>query len=166
MNSIVFQEMREARGLAYSAAAFYQQPSDLEHSVVFLDFIQTQNDKLVDALSAFDDIINNMPVSSNAFDIAKENIISNLRTQRTVKSSVLWAYVNARKLGLDYDLNKDIFEQVQDLTLEDVAAFQQENIKDRNYTICILGRDSDYDMEGLSKFGTVRKVTTEEIFGY
>lgn len=166
MNSIVFQEMREARGLAYSAAAFYQQPSDLEHSVVFLDFIQTQNDKLVDALSAFDDIINNMPVSSNAFDIAKENIISNLRTQRTVKSSVLWAYVNARKLGLDYDLNKDIFEQVQDLTLEDVAAFQQENIKDRNYTICILGRDSDYDMEGLSKFGNVRKVTTEEIFGY
>ena len=166
MNSIVFQEMREARGLAYSAAAFYSQPSDLDHTSIFLDFIQTQNDKLVDALTAFDDIINNMPVSQNAFDIAKESIISNLRTQRTVKSSVLWAFVNARKLGLDYDLNRDVFEKVRTMTLDDVVRFQQENIKDRKYTICILGRDSDFDMEGLSGFGKVTKLTTEDIFGY
>ena len=166
MNSIVFQEMREARGLAYSAAAFYSQPADLDHTSIFLDFIQTQNDKLVDALTAFDDIINNMPVSQNAFDIAKENIISNMRTQRTVKSSVLWAFVNARKRGLDYDLNRDVYEQVQNLSLDDVVKFQQENVKDRRYTICILGRDSDFDMEGLSRFGTIKKVSTEEIFGY
>ncbi|MCQ2157828.1 MAG: insulinase family protein [Bacteroidales bacterium] len=166
MNGIVFQEMREARGLAYSAAARFNQASDLDHTEIFLDFIQTQNDKLVDALTAFDDIINNMPVSQNAFDIAKESIISNIRTQRTVKSSVLDSYLNAKKLGLDYDINKDIYEQIQNLTLEDVQKFQQENIKGRKYTICILGRDSDFDMEGLAKFGTIKKVTTEEIFGY
>ena len=166
MNSIVFQEMREARGLAYSAAALYQQPSDLDHTECFLDFIQTQNDKLVDALGAFDEIINDMPVSQNAFDIAKESIISNLRTQRTVKASVLWSYLNARKLGLDYDLNKDVYEKVAGFTLEDVVKFQQENVKDRKYTICILGRESDFDMAGLSKFGTISKVTTDEIFGY
>lgn len=166
MNSIVFQEMREARGLAYSAAAFYSQPADLDHTALFLDFIQTQNDKLPDALGAFDEIINNMPVSQNAFDIAKESIISNIRTQRTVKASVLWSYINAQKLGLDYDIEKDVFEKVQTMTLDDVVKFQQENIKDRNYTVGILGRDSDFDMEALSEFGTIKKVTTEEIFGY
>ena len=166
MNTIVFQEMREARGLAYSAAALYQQPSDLDHTECFLDFIQTQNDKLVDALGAFDEIINDMPVSQNAFDIAKESIISNLRTQRTVKASVLWSYLNARKLGLDYDINRSIYEGAQKFTLKDVADFQQKNIKGRNYTICILGRESDIDIKALEQFGTIRRVTTEEIFGY
>lgn len=166
MNSIVFQEMREARGLAYSAAAVYRQPGDLNHSCIFLDFIQTQNDKLTDALSAFDDIINNMPVSQNAFNIAKESIISNIRTSRTVKASVLWSYLNAKRLGIDYDMDKVIYEKVQDLTLDDVVKFQEENVKGRKYTICILGRESDFDFNGLSKFGEIKKVSTEEIFGY
>lgn len=166
MNSIVFQEMREARGLAYSAGAVYRQPSDLEHTEVFLDMIMTQNDKLVDALTAFDEIINNIPQSQKAFDIAKENIISNLRTQRTVKSNVLWSYLSARKLGLDYDINQLVYDKVKDLTLEDVVKFQQENVKDRVYTIGILGRLSDFDMNGLSQFGEIKKISTEELFGY
>ncbi|MCQ2167995.1 MAG: insulinase family protein [Bacteroidales bacterium] len=166
MNSIVFQEMREARGLAYSAGARYMQPGDLDHTEIYLNYIQTQNDKIVDALTAFDDIINNMPQSQNAFDIAKESLISNLRTQRTVKSNVLWKYVNLRRLGLDHDIDKDIYEKAGSMTLDDVVKFQQENVRDRKYTICILGRDSDFDMEGISKFGTIKKLTTEEIFGY
>ena len=166
MNSIVFQEMREARGLAYGAAARYMQPSDLDHTAIFMDFIQTQNDKLPDALEAFDEIINNMPVSQNAFDIAKEGVVSNLRTQRTIKSSVLWYYLGVRKLGLDYDPNSTAFEKIQALTLDDVVKFQQENIKGRTYTIGILGRESDFDLESLSKFGTIERATTEEIFGY
>ena len=44
MNSIVFQEMREARGLAYSASAGYNLPEDLEHEAFFNSFIATQND--------------------------------------------------------------------------------------------------------------------------
>ncbi len=166
MNGIVFQELREARGLAYSASAYYSTPGDLKYTTIFRDFIQTQNDKVIDALSAFDDIINNMPESDKAFDIAKESLIANLRTARTVKSSVLDAYLNAQRLGLDYDINRNIFEGAQKFTLKDVVDFQQKNIKGRNYTICILGRESDIDIKALEKFGTIKRVTTEEIFGY
>ncbi len=166
MNSIVFQEMREARGLAYSAVARYYQPSDTEHNAVFLDFIQTQNDKIIDALAAFDEIINNMPQSQKAFDIAKEGLLANLRTQRTVKASVIWQYLNTRKLGLDYNLTEKVYNALQDMTLEDVVKFQQENVRDRKYTICILGRESDFDMEGLARYGKIKKLTTEDIFGY
>lgn len=166
MNSIVFQEMREARGLAYSAAAWYSQPSDLDHTETFMNYIQTQNDKLVDALTAFDEIIENIPVSQKAFTIAKENIISNLRTQRTVKSSVLWSYLSAKKLGLDRSVDETVYSQIGDVTLDDVVKFQQDNVKGRKYTITILGRESDFDMAGLEKFGSIKKLTTEEIFGY
>lgn len=166
MNGIVFQEMREARGLAYSASASYTEPEELGQTVVFMDFIQTQNDKLTDALSAFEEIINNMPQSQTAFDIAKESRLTNMRTRRVVKSNVLWRYIALRKLGLDHDISRDAYEKIQELTLDDVVAFQQQNVKDRNYHICILGRESDFDIEGLSKYGEIRRLSTEDIFGY
>lgn len=166
MNSIVFQEMREARGLAYSAGASYSTPSNLKDPYIFIDRINTQNDKLIDALDAFDEIINNMPVSEAAFKIAKESLILNLRTQRTVKNAVLNAYVSARERGLDYDINKKVFEQIQGYTLDDVVAFQQNVIKDRKYKIMILGRKSDLDFEALKRFGEIHQLSTEDIFGY
>ena len=107
-----------------------------------------------------------MPASETAFKIAKESLVSNIRTQRTVKAGVLDSYFAARKLGLDHDINKDVFEKVQNYTLDDVVKFQQEMIKDRKYRIMILGRSGEMDLKSLSSFGKVKEVTTEEIFGY
>ena len=73
MNSIVFQEMREARGLAYTAQAFLSTPYDLDMPYMYIAFIATQNDKMQQAIEAFEDIINDMPVSEPAFDIAKKD---------------------------------------------------------------------------------------------
>lgn len=168
MNAIVFQEMREARGLAYSANASYSQPDDTEKPYTFTTFIATQNDKMVDAISAFDEIINNMPQSEAAFEVAKENLIAKMRTQRTIKENILFAYYYARMLGLDYDINKEIFEKVQNMTLADVVDFQQKVIKDRTYKLGILGDEKDLNLKALEKMGykKVTRVSLEEIFGY
>jgi len=166
MNSIVFQEMREARGLAYSAGARYTIPSDTETPSYFYNVIYTQNDKLIDALSAFDEIDNEMPVSEKAFTIAKESVISNIRTNRTTKAAVLNSYLTAEKLGIDYDINKVIFEKVKDYTLDDIVKFQQEYVKKRPMKVLILGRENELDYKSLQKFGKIGHVTTEELFGY
>ena len=166
MNAIVFQEMREARGLAYSAGASLSSPSKAGKTYNYNMFIATQNDKMIDALEAFDEIINEMPQSDNAFDIAKESLLANIRTTRVVKSDVLSRYIRMRELGLNYDINKDIFEKVQGYTMEDIVKFQQEWVKDRKYSIAILGDAKDLDLKGLKKYGTIKKVSTEEIFGY
>lgn len=166
MNSIVFQEMRESRGLAYSAGAGLQQPSKLDRPYIFTSFIATQNDKLGDALVAFDEIINDMPLSETAFQLTKESLLTRLRTARTTKNDVLWSYIDAEDLGLKDDLNRTLFTDVQKLTLDDVKAFQEKWVKGRKYTYCILGDEKDLDMNNLSAYGTVTRLTTEEIFGY
>ena len=168
MNSIVFQEMREARGLAYSANARYVVPSKAGDAYSFTSFIATQNDKMMDAVTAFDEIINQMPQSEAAFNIAKENIIANLRTSRILGSSVINYYLNLQKKGLDEDQNKLMFEKVQHFTLQDVVDFQQQVIKDRKYVIGILGTEKDLDMKALTpaKYGKVERVSLEDIFGY
>lgn len=166
MNTIVFQEMREARGLAYTAYAQLFSPGYYDTSYSYVAFIATQNDKMKQAVEAFDDIINNMPESQAAFDIAKEAMLTRLRTQRTVREEVLNSYIESKDLGLDEPLDRAIFEAVQDMTLEDVKAIQEKWVKDRKYTYAILGDIKDLDMAYLKTLGPVKTVTLEEIFGY
>lgn len=166
MNAIVFQEMREARGLAYSARAFLRTPSFKESDYNFYAFIASQNDKLREAVEAFDKIINDMPESPEAFEVAKTAVLNNLRTNRTTGISVLYDYLDLKDLGLTEDRDKAVFEKIQNMTLEDVKAFQQKWIKDRKYVYGLLGRESDFDMDFVRSLGPVTELTLEEIFGY
>ena len=166
MNAIVFQEMREARGLAYSARASLIAPTFPEDDYIFQAFIASQNDKLKDAVLAFDQIINNMPESEKAFEVAKASILSQLRTRRVTGMSVLSQYLSLRDLGLSESRDKAVFDAVQGMTLEDVKAFQQKWIKNREYIYGFLGRESDFDTEFISTLGPVKHLTLEEIFGY
>ncbi len=166
MNSIVFQEMRESRGLAYSAWAGLDKPSWPKYNYSFSTYIATQNDKMTDAINTFNDIINNMPESEAAFKLAKEGLIARLRTERTIKDNVIWSYINAQDFGLNTDSRIQLYQDVQKATLQDVIDFQKKWIKGRTYSYCILGDKKDLDMEALKKVGPITELTTEEIFGY
>lgn len=166
MSSIVFQEMREARGLAYSARAYMSTPSYADGSYYYTAYIATQNDKMKQAIEAFDQIINDMPESEAAFNIAKESYINQLRTLRYTKSSVLSAFIRARDMGVDYDRARDVFEKVQTMTLDDVKAVQQQWVKDRNYYYLILGDSKNLDLNYLRTLGPITFLSQEQIFGY
>ena len=166
MNTIVFQEMREARGLAYSAQAYLNEPQYKDDTYSFYAFIATQNDKMRQAVEAFAQIINDMPESEAAFTVAKEALLSRLRTQRTTGMDVLRSYLACRYLGISEPSSKAIFEKAQNATLADVVATQQKWAKDRHYTYAILGDIPDLDTKFLSTLGPVQKVSLEDIFGY
>ena len=166
MNSIVFQEMREARGLAYSSYAGLWKGTTPQDPYYFYAFIATQNDKVQQAVEAFDEIIEDMPRSEKAFDLAKSGILANLESKRTTKSNILWGYLEYEKFGLKEDINKTVYEGVKNMTLDDVVAFQQRMVKGRPYTYCVLGDKNDLDMKYLRSLGKVKFLSQEEIFGY
>jgi predicted Zn-dependent peptidase len=166
MNSIVFQEIREARGLAYTAQAGYQRPGKPYYSYSLTTYIGTQNDKMKDAVDAFNEILNNMPESENAFAIAKESILTSIRTGRILRESILWNYLDNKEWGYDADPRIELFEKIPTVTLENVKAFQTKYIKNKPLTYCILGNLKDLDMTVLEKLGPVTVLTQEEIFGY
>lgn len=166
MNSIVFQEMREARGLAYSAWAGYERPGKPDRSYSLNTFIATQNDKMMEAINAFNNILNEMPESENAFSIAKESLLTNIRTERILRENILWDYLNAKEFGYTTDFRKELYEKIPGMTLSTVKAFQAQYIKDKPLTYCILGDTKDLDIKSLEKIGPVKILTQEEIFGY
>ena len=166
MNGIVFQELREARGLAYNAFANYGRPSKKEEQEYFFTHIITQNDKMMDCVRQFHQILDTIPQSEAAFQITKDAVIKQLASQRTQKMSVLYSYLSMKKLGLDYDLNEKIYRDVQQLTLQDVVRFEQQQIARKPYRYIILGDENELDMPSLEKIGPIHRLTLEEVFGY
>ena len=168
MNAIVFQELREARGLAYSAGARYTAPSAYPYKDTesFATYIITQNDKMMDCVNEFNNLLNDTPSREAGFKLARQSLIKSLSTARTNYENVFWKWLEAKKKGIDYDIRQKIYETLPKLTLNDVINFARENIANKPYRYLILGNEKDIDMDALQKLGPVRRLTTEEIFGY
>lgn len=166
MNAIVFQELREARGLAYSAFARYNEPYRLRDKENFYTYIITQNDKMMDCIREFNKLLNNVPERQAGFDLAKQSLTKSLASARTTKFSVLSSYLAAQRLGIDYSLGEMIYKALPTIQLQDIINFEKENIANKTYRYIILGNEKELDMKGLEKIGPIKRVSTEEIFGY
>ena len=166
MNGIVFQELRESRGLAYSAAAYYRQPYEKGHPEYAMTYIITQNDKMMDCVREFNNIVGTIPQSEAAFALAKESLMKKLASRRTVRGGVLNSYMNAQRLGLDYDINSVVYNALPSLKLNDIVKFEQQSMAGKPYRYLILGDEKELDIEGLEKIAPIRRLTLEEIFGY
>lgn len=166
MNGIVFQEMREARGLAYNASAHYVTPSKKDEKDYYQTFIITQNDKMMDAVNQFHIILNEMPASETAFQIAKDAVTKQIASRRVTKTGVLNAYLSAKRLGIDYDMMEKVYNALPSVSLQDIVNFEKEQMSNKACRYIILGDEKELDMEALEKIGPVKRLTTEEIFGY
>jgi predicted Zn-dependent peptidase len=166
MNGIVFQEMRETRGLAYNAYARYNRPQVKGRKESFMTHIITQNDKMMDCVNHFNEIMDKMPASENAFLIAKDALTKQLASERTNKMGIIWSYLDAKKLGIDYDLDAKIYEQLPQITLQNVVDFAKNRIANKPYRYLILGNEKELDMKALEKIGPIKRLTTEDVFGY
>jgi predicted Zn-dependent peptidase len=166
MNSIVFQEMREARALAYTAMSQYSSPSDLKHLDQNISYIACGTGKMAEAIEAFNHLMIDMPENENAFKIAKESAINYYRTARIKKENYIWTYLSWKKLGLTEDPRKDNYEALPSLTLADIKQFQKDKVTGKPRTYLVLGNTKELDMKYLKKIGKVKTLKLEDIFGY
>ncbi|WKZ58332.1 MAG: insulinase family protein [Cyclobacteriaceae bacterium] len=166
MGAQVFRELREAQGLAYGTFTSYQTASKASGSDSFFGYIGTQADKQSESLKALSDIIYTMPETEDGFQEAKEAVLSVIESERIVKQSVLFNYLAAEKRGLNYDIRKDIYEQVKNMSLADIKKFQEENIKNKKYNLVLVASRDNIDLKDLAKYGKVKELSLDEIFGY
>jgi predicted Zn-dependent peptidase len=166
MSSILFQDLRESKALAYSTYSRYNQPNKLFKSYYNLSYIGSQADKLSEALKGLSDLLNEMPKAGGSFAAAKEMILQDMRTQRVTKAAVLFNYLEAQELGLKTDIRQQIYEKVKTYDFEDIRKFHDQNIKNKSTTVLVLGKKENLDMKTLEKYGPVKFLTLEEVFGY
>lgn len=166
MSSPVFQELREAQGLAYSAFAQYSVGQKKTEHDQFFGYIGTQADKQAESMNAMMDLIQNFPRSENGFEVARNSLMNQLESERITKTDILFNYESAKRRGVDHDMRKDVYEQIQNMTIEDVSNFQRDFIKGRNFNVVLVGDKGKLNLKDLQKYGTVRELTLDELFGY
>lgn len=164
MSTVVFQELREARALAYTAGARYAQGGRLNDQNLMLGVIGTQTDKTVDALDAFLDLFDNLPASEQRFVENKEALLNQYRTSKVSFREVIGTVRSWERLGIEGDPRRERFAELQDSSLQDLLDFQEQHVKGRPKMISIVGDLSIIDTEELSQFGEVKLVQVDEIF--
>ncbi|MGH1339425.1 MAG: M16 family metallopeptidase [Aureispira sp.] len=171
LSSIVFQEIRESRALAYSAYAVHTSPNEPNKAHYYRAFVGTQADKMNQAIPAMQEIIEQMPVSEDLMQAAAAALTKKLDSERITKSNIYWTYRANKKKGYLRDIRKDLYSHVSLLAKDKKAAveaikqFQEEKVKGRKYTYLVLGDKDKIDRKFLESLGTVEEFTIEEIFG-
>ncbi len=166
LSSVVFQEIRESKALAYSAGAGYVNARRKDKENFIYGNLGTQADKLGIATSTLTELMNEMPRAETQFNQACEGIVKQINTERITNKDLFWEYLSNADRGIDYDIRKDVYEKANAITLDEFESFFNEHIKGKNYTYMVLGRKSDLDKKALSKLGKVNELALEDVFGY
>ena len=61
---------------------------------------------------------------------------------------------------------QQVYNALPKITLKDVANFARLNIANKTYRYTVLGDEKELDMKALEKIAPVKRLSTEEIFGY
>jgi predicted Zn-dependent peptidase len=166
LSSIIFQEIRESKALAYSAYARYSVPSSPERNHFVSAYVGTQVDKMGEAIDAMLTLMNDMPRADDQFEGSRLAALKKIETSRTKSQNIFWRYLSAKKYGREGDLNQDIYSALKQSDFEDLNRFFNEQVKGKDYTFIVIGHRDKVDMDALKELGPVKELSLEELFGY
>lgn len=166
LSSIVFQEIRESKSLAYSAYSVYSNSDRHDKYNYVVAYVGTQANKLPQAVDALKELMNNMPKAENQFNNSKNAALKKIATRRYTKSGIFFYQLDLKDRGIDYDINRDIYSATEKLTMKDLENFFNSHIKGKHFNVGLIGKKDNLDWEAVQSMGDVKELTLEELFGY
>ncbi|WP_422388765.1 M16 family metallopeptidase [Chryseobacterium gambrini] len=166
LSSIVFQEIRESKSLAYSAYVSYAANSELDHPDYITTYIGTQPDKLQIAVDTMTELMTELPEVKVQFENAKNSALKQIASQRVTRTNIFFNTLRLRKLNIHHDFRKDIYHQIESLKFEDLKDFYDHYIKSVHYNTAIIGKKENLNREAVDKMGIFREVSLKDIFGH
>ena len=166
LSSIVFQEIRESRSLAYSSASIYSQGRKTAKPDYILNYLGTQANKINQAVDAIVELLNNMPKNEQQFDNARLGQLKRIEAERITKENIFWRYESNRKRGIDNDFRENVYNSLKTMSLDDLDSFFKKQIVGKQFDIGVIGNEKDINFKALSKFNTVKKLNVDYLFNF
>jgi len=164
MGSVVFQELRESKALAYSVRSYFANPADTNKLHYSVSYIGTQADKLKEAMKGMLHLLDNIPHSANLFSNSKESLIKSIESSRITKSGVISAYLTMKEFNRDYSMREKVYDYAKDATLDDVINFHNQYIKGKPKTFLVIGAKDKVDFNALKAYGEIIELGLDDIF--
>jgi zinc protease len=163
MSSLMFQEIREFRSLAYATSASYASPAVPGVKCLFTAYAGTQNDKTNECVDVLYDLVNNMPKHPERF----ETIISSLKEMSTASRpsfrSMMSTIENWKRKGYTEDPSKFLLANYEKLSFDAMIDFYEKSIRSKSTVICIAGKLKSFETDKLKKYGTVKKIKKRKL---
>lgn len=166
MSSVVFQNIREAKALAYSTYAVYNSPKKLGKPGIMTAFVGTQADKFHDAIASMNELLLKLPVNEDVFDLAKQSIVNRIETERMMPENYIGALWSMEDFGEKEDRSKAIYREIANINMETIRKFHEEKVGSQIYHLAVVASRDKIKKSDLEKYGKVTEVTLEELFGY
>jgi predicted Zn-dependent peptidase len=166
MGALVFQTIRESKALAYSTFAFYATPDKKEDPFYTLAYVGCQADKFNESVVAMNELLNDLPNVGENIKAARAGIKKDIETERITQDGIIFNYLTAQRKGLTEDIRKKTYTAVDKINYDELKAFHTANIANKSYTYCVVASEKKLPAETISKYGEVKKLSLETIFGY
>jgi predicted Zn-dependent peptidase len=162
--SLVFQEIREYRSMAYSANGYSATPQIENKNAFFFGSLGTQADKTLDAIAVYMDLLTNMPQYPDRMDNLKNFLKATALTEKPHFRNASQTYQNWRLKGYDKSPAETNFKTFDEMTFDDIVKFYNDNIKGRPIITGITGNPKNIDEKTLEKYGKVIKLSKSKVF--
>ncbi len=166
MGSLVFQTIRESKALAYSTYGYYATPGKKTDKYYTLAYVGSQADKFKEAVEAMNELLTTMPELPANLELAKLQIKQEIETERITQDGIIYSYLYDQRMGLKEDIRKKVYENIDNITMENIKAFHDKYLSKKPYTYVILASEKKLSEEELRELGDFKKLTLEELFGY
>ncbi len=163
-NGLVLVELREKRSMVYTAHGLVTSAMLPGLPCSFVGQIGTQNDKAVEALTLFMDLVRDMPKNPERLENIKSYLRQEALTTHPDFRNKAPYYERLKRLGYTEDPAIENIKKIDALTFEDIVKFYEENVKDKPFAIGIMGNPKEINADALSKFGKVVRVNERKLF--
>lgn len=164
MSSLVFQEIREFRSLAYSTHASFDPAPLRGKNSNFWGYVGCQGDKTMDALAAMDSLILFMPKKEERMASVKNSLIEKSQSRRPSFRNLIETTESWQEQGFPDDPNKIKNAVYPNLNFGDLCNFYDKEVKGKPITITIVGDKKRFDLKALEKYGKVEVVKEKDLF--
>jgi predicted Zn-dependent peptidase len=166
LSSVVFQEIREAKGLVYSAYSFLNMPGDKEKHHYLHASMETQPDKVDVAIQEMIRILNEMPEAKHQFEVAKQSVLKNIESTRVTKSNIFWNYYGKLRSDRSANYDEKTYNAIKNISYEDFKQFFNEHVAGKKFNFVVVSKKENTDFEVLKKYGEIEEIDIDQIFNY
>jgi predicted Zn-dependent peptidase len=168
MSSVLFQNVREFRSLAYSTrgksinTSLALHPNDPQ---AYITATGTQADKTIEAVATIDSLLRQMPMKEENLESARQSVLSDIQNDYPTFRGIAKYVANQRNNGYTSDPNNETARLLPAITAQDIVQFHQQHVGNNQSRVwIIIGDKKTTDLKALSSYGKIVELKKEDVY--
>lgn len=166
LSSVVVQEIREKRALAYSAGGGIRYANYPGEQNILVTGADCQPDKLVKTVQTLHSILTNVPLNKSIFDTAKDSLLTEMKTKRVNFRNRNLFFNSWSNRGYKKDPRQERFSVLQKLEIDGLRSHIKTHFSSKHPQFFIVGDRNNLDLETLKDSYEFIELTEKDVFNF